>query len=424
MDTDVTLHHDSPCPKGEEGAGAFSIGIENIRPLGEIVSSMVEHIAESYNTPLDYAFGPALCALSTALGAKVKIRTGPHTNKANLFLVTVGRPGANKSSPANIILKPLRDLNARMFEQYRVEMAKYKAAKADEKPETPVKRNVMLSDVTMERLAISLYDNPQGLLLYRDEIGAYLQAVTKYSSTGGEYRALCEIHDGMQLTIDRKSDDLYFVDSPYLTLFGTTQPNSLKEVFGKPELANSGFLQRFCFLYPDVLPDFKELSTQSTLDLSKYRDWEGLLMTLVHDLDQVTVKFSPDTWTRYNKFLALSHRNQLDSEDYEAQVWSKLNITVAKLAGICAVVAGVSEGIIANEYTIEKKDFKFAVMLAMLLRDNQLRIFNEINGANPKDELKRSLKTLKKQFKSLNYSKLAEALGMNKGSVYSLINRP
>lgn len=396
--------------------------LEHVQPLGEQIMDFAQYLSVLHNTPLDYVFSPILAALSTAIGSKAQVLTGPHVNHLNLFLVSVGRPGANKSAPAKLVLKPLVDYNATLYHNYKRELAAYMSAGPKEKGPKPVKRAISLSDVTIERLALALGDNPAGLLLYRDEVGAYLQALSRYSSGGGgEVRSLCEIYDGSQLVIDRKGEDLYLVDSPYLSLFGTTQPNSLRDVFGRPELADSGFLQRFCFFYPEKQPAFRKLEREQQLSQVACDKWDELLRSLIGFPGQIRLTFDQEAWYFYNSFLSMSFRKQQECGDYEAQAWSKLNITTSKLAGICAVARRAPLRGDESDFVINRDDMTFSFRIAKLLHRNQTRIWHELCG--PGISSREAVQALGASHKIANVKEFARNLDLPYTSVVRWVNQ-
>jgi hypothetical protein len=52
-------------------------------------------------------------------------------------------------------------------------------------PESPVLERVVTGDVTIEKLAALLEDNPKGLLVSRDELGGWLASFTRYKGGAG-----------------------------------------------------------------------------------------------------------------------------------------------------------------------------------------------------------------------------------------------
>lgn len=345
-------------------------------------SDMVMSVSNVYNTPMEYCLCAALGAVATAAGSMFRVQVGPHRDLLNLFCVAVGRPGANKSAPCRCLVGPLAAHNQLLYQAYVDQKRAYDQAPASEKPQPPVKHAVILSDVTMERMAMALGDNGRGLLLYRDEIGAYLQSLARYNAGGGEVRALCEIYDGHPLSIDRQGGALTLVQSPCLSMLGTTQPNSLSDVFGRKEIVDSGFLQRFCFFLSRDTPTFRPMQMEYGLPAQTERGWTELLESLLRVDHAVEVAFSQKTWAKYNKFLEISFNNQASTGDYEAQVWSKLNIILPKLAALAAVMERASEsGRMPERLEIDRRHFEFGAELALYLRDTQMAVMGRMRGS-------------------------------------------
>lgn len=391
-------------------------------PLGGLPTTLrvyADSTARMLGCHRDYALGPVLAAVGAAAGNRVSVTVGPYTNRLNIFLVTVGRPGANKSAPSRRVLEPLSQHNARLYADYRAEMGAWRDG--DKKGTPPPKRAFMLADVTVERLCRSLGDNPGGLLLHRDEAGAFLQSLAKYSGGGGgEYRLLNEIYDGNQLRIDRQGDDMVVVDNPVLSFMGTTQPRCLKDVFGKSEIVDSGFLQRFAFVYPESLPPYTGAVYEMppTVDIA----WSELLRKVLSLPAPVRYDIRGEALETYETFRAASRSFQSDDQEgYEAMVWSKLEILAVKLAGIAHLAAQAEDGTPTGG-DISPVAMKWGVKAALYFRQSQLRIRQEMGALRvpPRREL---LQMVLKAFDVTSQADLARVLGVGVATVSRAANQ-
>src|SRR5262249_29919613 len=111
------------------------------------------------------------------------------TEPSLLWCVTVGKSGSGKSPALRAARSALTVLVRELFAEYAKELKLYEGGKLkyeEEKgkarkekkgrparQEAPVKKRVLVSDITVEKLIEYLEDTPHGLMLMREEISAW-----------------------------------------------------------------------------------------------------------------------------------------------------------------------------------------------------------------------------------------------------------
>lgn len=90
-------------------------------------------------------------------------------------------------------------------------------------------------------------------MLYRDEIKGFLDDMNRYNSSG-EISNYLSIYDGTPFPVDRKTQEPQWISNPFLCIFGGIQPRAIANAF-KPSWADEGFVQRWLYVYPQVLPE-------------------------------------------------------------------------------------------------------------------------------------------------------------------------
>ncbi|MCX7961166.1 MAG: DUF3987 domain-containing protein, partial [Burkholderiales bacterium] len=176
--------------------------------LPPLLRAFVADIAERMQCPPDFPAVAALAMIGAAIGRRVTIRPcrrGDWAVVPNLWAMLVGRPGVLKSPAAAEALAPLRSLQDLAFETYRTALEEYEIARraakieADERerqarkalregrasareilgaaqePEPPRALRFIVADATVEALAEILEENPNGVLLVRDELSGWLR---------------------------------------------------------------------------------------------------------------------------------------------------------------------------------------------------------------------------------------------------------
>lgn len=169
-------------------------------PVGELpepMRAMVEAVAGATGTDPSFAAMAALVVAAGCIGNRVAahVKRG-WTEPAVLWGMLVGKPGCAVKSPVlKLITAPLYAMFKNERQRYREELSQYEIEKARHdverdswkksqrkgpatdpplEPDRPTERRLIVSDVTVEKLAEVLEDNPLGLLLVRDELAAWL----------------------------------------------------------------------------------------------------------------------------------------------------------------------------------------------------------------------------------------------------------
>lgn len=271
-------------PKKEAIKEGLSFPLE-IYP--ELIQNYINEMEIGLGYPSDYTSAAILYALSIAIGNTRRIELKQDfTSGANIFLITIGRPGANKSRPFKKVLSPISDLDYKNYIEYKKEFSYYETEKAksndDRDPDLkkPECVNYLLNDFTPEVLAHQLSINKRGLGVFVDEILGWLKNINRYSSGSSEEMYL-SLWSGMDLKVNRMSKEQLNVKNPFASIAGTIQPMKLKNAFkGKEE---NGLTDRILFIYPEEIK--ANTWNEENIDLSLHDDWCNMLGDLYRKLD-------------------------------------------------------------------------------------------------------------------------------------------
>ncbi len=261
--------------------------------LPEGLRGWIEDIAARGSFPLEYVAVPALIGLSTVVGRRIGIKPKKFDDwliVPNQWGAIVGPPGALKTPAAQEALRPLARLEVEAraeyeaaIEEYQVEQAMAKARaeaarenlkKSARKPgneeemrrhareassgdnagDPPVWKRYTVNDVTVEKLGELLRDNPDGLLLNRDELTGFFKTLER-SGHEGDRAFYLEAWNGTgSFVYDRIGRGTVVIDSVCLSLFGTIQPGPLARYLRSGASGDDadGFPQRLqMMVYPD-----------------------------------------------------------------------------------------------------------------------------------------------------------------------------
>lgn len=237
-------------------------------PLQEYVSD----VARATNTPIDY---PACFALAIAAGTigatnAVTIKAG-HVQRSSLYLCAVAQKGSGKTPALDAVADPVYDHQAQLYR------------------ERERKRKAFVGDITAEKLAQVLHENPRGALMIRDELASWLMSFNQYKAggKGSDRQFYLSAWSGSPVSVDRVKDkdaEPLFVRFPCLSVVGTIQPSVFDRFRGD---ADDGFYDRVLFCFPDELPLAGE--KWDTITPARAKSWADALgrlraLPMIHDL--------------------------------------------------------------------------------------------------------------------------------------------
>jgi putative DNA primase/helicase len=257
----------------------------------------------------------------------------------NLWGCLIAPPGSMKSPALSSVLKPIQNLAVKAREEFleatqkmegeklvaktEIEALKdalksaVKQGKQDliaerkralssaieecEKKYVVTERRYMMNDPTIEKLLTIIQENPQGLLLYRDELSGWMETMYKSGREGDREFFLESWNGDSPYSMDRIGRGSVFVDGLCLSVLGGLQPTKFQSYvssLAQGGKSDDGLLQRLqILLYPgrrktwekiDRLPDegAENAANQLFLKLSKVplpeRTEEGVKRVKIH----------------------------------------------------------------------------------------------------------------------------------------------
>jgi hypothetical protein len=215
---------------------------------------------------------PLLAVLASTIGNTRRVHLGAEWYEpAVLWTCVVAESGGRKSPAAELSAERVKARQKRLVKEfkdavkeYKRQMAEYKARKKDvgeeqagDEPQKPTLGRVLVSDITIEKLAGLLDDNRRGLLVYRDELAGWVGSFTKYKGKGGggDEPNWLSIHRGDAIIYDRKTGEKTSVFVPHaaVSVCGGIQPGVLQRL-ASHDLFDSGMVARLIFAMPPRTP--------------------------------------------------------------------------------------------------------------------------------------------------------------------------
>jgi len=240
----------------------------------------------------DYVAAALVVCLGSVIGARCGIKPKRRDDwivTPNLFGGIVGDPSAKKSPALGTVTRFLDRLEAQEAEKledamkvYEAEVAAFEAHQAAvkatmkkaasgkpdqdkmtaavhdlqalEEPEKPHARRYKSNDSTVEKLGDLLVTNPQGMLVFRDELIGLLASWEKEGREGDKAFYLEGWNGTSSFSIDRIARGSLHIKNLCLSVFGGIQPELLERYLAgiSTSMDNDGRIQRFQVLvYPD-----------------------------------------------------------------------------------------------------------------------------------------------------------------------------
>jgi hypothetical protein len=352
---------------------SFHLGL-----LPKTIGDYVQDVAERMNCPLDFPAIAAMVSLATAIGSRIHCkpyRNGTWMVPAGAWGMVVNPPSAIKSPPLSEMLRPLYLMDkdaasqyAKGMEQYEIEKqiydSKVKAAvKAGSAPTgliaptEPKMTRYVVNDSTYEMLVSIAAANPNGFLIWRDELVGWFHSLNKENQKEARGLYLTGWSGTEGYATDRIGRGHLRAERVNLSLLGTIQPNVLRQIVYDAVAGgggDDGLVARFQLaVYPDPVRTYVKVDRHPNLQAMQY--YEGLIRHLAAlDLVSIGASFTPDG-TPYLPFdedaqvifddWRQQHENRIlpaDSEEHPAMLahLGKYRSLFPKLALILHLAAG------------------------------------------------------------------------------------
>jgi Protein of unknown function (DUF3987) len=260
-----------------------------------IIWEWCQECAASMRIPPDFCCATLLVVLASLIGRKRQIRPEKNNSKwvitPNLWGLIVGRSGLLKTPAMKQVLSGLDDLIQIVMKKHQQAMQEHEVQKENAKvnklplPPTPTLKRYKTEDPTIEALGPILRDNPQGILLFRDELQGWLKSMNKKGQENARAFYLETWNASANFTSDRIGRGVIHIPAMCLSVFGGIQPGPIASYVSRMRSGDDnddGFLQRFqVMVWPKSIP---WIPYTGTLDEEMERDIKRIYLWL----DQLT----------------------------------------------------------------------------------------------------------------------------------------
>lgn len=299
---------------------------------------------------------PLLAGLASAIGNTRRIALKRQWSEpAIVWVAIVADSGVKKSPPIDLALAAIRKRQEAAMREYKDAMNAHADALAiyerdaahwkkgkDEgppptKPEAPILDRCWTNDVTTEKVAVLLQENPRGLLMIRDELAGWFNFDRYASGGGGDVAKWLEVFGGRAMMVDRKGGGTLYVPHAAVSIAGGIQPKTLRRALGEQHRDN-GLAARLLFTMPPrMILRWTEADVSAETEAAVAAVFDrlyGLMMEPDTEGGQRPwlVELAPDGKRAWVAFYNEHAGQQAERTGDEAAAWSKLEGYAARLA--------------------------------------------------------------------------------------------
>ena len=301
---------------------------------------LVRDVTERMQVPMDYPAVVMVLGLAGAVNRRATIQ--PKANDTgwvvvpNLWGGIIGPPGFMKSPVIQAATRPLNQIQAEWREEHEDSLKEFAQAKEeydlrrqawkeqfksntkkkknppdrpDEAPEQPTLRRLIANDATFEALHQTMSENPDGILVIRDELTGWWSTLDRAGREGERAFCLQAWNGDTGHTIDRIARGTVHVEACCMSMLGGIQPGRLRSYLAdalKDGPSNDGLIQRFQLLvWPDTESDWQyvDRAPDPASELTANRVFRNLVA--LDSEGPMRFRFAPDAQELFVKWLAM-----------------------------------------------------------------------------------------------------------------------
>lgn len=314
-----------PLPDGLLPVAPFEYAL-----LPDTLTPWARDICERVQCAPDFVAVAIMAGLGSIIGRKLGIRPQARTDwtvTPNQWALIVGRPGVLKSPAIEAALSPIKRLAALATAAHKAEMEQHRIALrvaklaaeegeksarkllgkmpgadvshllSTEEPEAPTLRRYIAVNSNAASLGELHRQNPNGLLVHRDEIVSLLRSLDREDQAEERGFYMTGANGDSAYTFDRIGRGLNLhIPAVCLSLLGSTQPGRIAEYVRhavRGGAGDDGLIQRFGLLvWPDTGGEWRNVDRRPDGDAKKevHRVFDYL-----DKLDPATVGAQQDT---------------------------------------------------------------------------------------------------------------------------------
>ena len=363
---------------------------------------------------------PTLSVLSGAIGDAARLQLKRSwTEPATLWTVLVAPSGSTKSPAFSHAVRPVFRRESEARDEHQQALAEWNAREDPDPQDKPTRKRYRTGDATPEAVVKILEENPRGVLLARDELGAWIGSFDRYVNGAADLQFWTEVWDGTQASRDRVGDGNTTIDTPAVPVTGTIQPGTLKDKLDEVHF-DTGFAARLILCQPPTPP---KRWTEADVSREVRQEYERVLTRLYGTPRDSTATLSPEAKARWVEYYDGANAKLETRPDGPARAVAAKGVThTARLAlvlHLCRKECGETDSSEVGAASIEA-----AIQIGQWLKEETLRVYRKHNfGTRSRPPIRRFLERLPDQFKTSDAKEIAETDEIPESTMYEWFNR-
>jgi predicted DNA binding protein len=420
-----------------------------IEVFPEALQSYILLNQKTLNHSIDYMGSSLLWLIALCIGnaCKVEVKTG-WRESVNIWIGLIGKAGLGKTPSINAIIFPISKKNSFEIKHYQNEYKKYKEydklstkeKKDVEEVKEPVRKQLIVNDVTIEALADLHEENEVGIAVFKDELNGWIKDMNKYKP-GSDLEFWLSCWSNQQAILTRKTAKSSFIQSPLIPVLGGIQPGIFSQI-STLENKDNGFLDRLLVCYPE-----KEIEhyNRNSID-QEVLDWYEAFMSQFYDqmrknilqlnkfgdIESRIIKFDSEAeheWERiFNNITDM--QNSDDTSEYVKSMLSKQKAYIPRFALIMNCIWAFETGVNFDWVTKDsllkaEKLSNYFIAMSKKIKLNSLESteLSELVRSLKSETIERKIQAIQDAIPDFNRSELAELLNVSRTTIYKHLRK-
>lgn len=342
--------------------------------LPDRLAAYVRAASEATPCPRSMVAVPMMSVLAGAVGSAACLRL-KRTWKEHpiLWTAVVAPSGTAKSPAAHHAWRPLQRREEQAAEEYEREMEQYRSLdeEAQANADEPTRDRYRIGDITREKVARVLNENPRGVVLVRDELATWIESFDRYAQGAADLHAWLAYYEARQDTVDRVNGEDLILNAPAVSVAGTIQPGTLRKKLDEIHF-ETGFAPRMMLAMPPTEP-----KTWTTADVTQevmagYRT----VLDRLYSVQGIEVELTPDAEKVWASWHDAAHQLQYDMEEGPAA--SVASKTVGHAARIALLLHLAEQPPKNADAPVTADTIRRGQRLATWFRSETLRVYDEL----------------------------------------------
>jgi Protein of unknown function (DUF3987) len=361
----------------------------------DYIVRLCQKASKNFQCPVDYLAVSIMTAVSAAVGKNIKIfvKNGWEERPCQ-FTAIIGPSGSKKTPAISLAVEPIHGKQNEMHEIFVEELKRYKREKRKydkldnnekkraEEPEKPVYHQIETTNTTMEGLFKILPQNPDRLIMYKDELSSWVKSNNMYrQGEGDDSEHWLSMWSGTPILVNRVNADPIWIKEPSINILGGIVSDNL-EIMNNKNFLTDGSIARMLMSYPDyVKMPWADEDFRSEMD-----EYSAMILILLADNVERTITFDEMSAARFRKWHDQHNEEMFESDfpNFLKASWSKLMAYVARTCILFHQLTVKTENRVSNIVSLKTLDDSIRVI--DYFKDHLIKVFHFLMSS--KEELK------------------------------------